>query len=334
MNSIRYYGLFCLQVLRILTFARIWNICKLHITFILSRYFKIHITNVLPSYVSIEPTNICNLHCPECPTGNNSSTVEKGKLSIPLLQKILPQIASKAFFVNVYFQGEPFIHEKLSDIVSEISRFKMLSSLSTNAHFITKENAQSIVKAGLTKIIISLDGYNQETYEIYRKNGNFDKVIQGLEYITTAKKELKSNFPLVELQCLLFKHTEHSKEKIQEIGNTYSVDIVTFKTVQLYDTENLDLLPSQKNSRYILQNGKLELAGPIKNSCWRMWSSIVISWQGNVIPCCFDKNHDFAYGNCNDISIKEIQNSIITKNFKTKVHSQRKNIKMCRNCTS
>lgn len=331
---VRFYILLVLTIIKSLSISRIWNLILLQYFFLLSYFFKIHKTTIFPSFVSIEPTNICNLQCPECPTGNNSSTVEKGKISLELLQKIIPQLSKKTIFVNLYFQGEPFIHENLAELIRIISKHKMISSISTNAHFITKENAEAIVQSGLTKIIVSLDGYNQETYEIYRKNGSFEKVLQGLEYLKKAKETYKSNLPLIELQCLLFKHTEHHTSEIKAIGKKYSVDIVTFKTAQFYDLENKHLIPDKKNSRYTFKNDTLELQKPIRNKCWRMWSSLVISWQGNVIPCCFDKNHTYTYGNCFTEDLHTIIESKNTSQFKTKVHTNRKSIKMCKNCTS
>lgn len=330
----KFYRIFTFQVIRVLTFARIWNIIILRFYFILSHAFKIHKTNLYPSFISIEPTNICNLQCPECPTGNGSSKVEKGKISIDLFRSIIPQIQKRAIFVNVYFQGEPFIHESIIKMASLIHKAKMISSISTNAHFINSGNAAEIVKSGITKIIVSLDGHNQETYELYRRNGQLEKVLQGIEALSNAKKELKSNTPLIELQCLLFKHTEHKQAEIKALGKKYGANITVFKTAQFYSTENIAMLPETKNSRYKIQNNSLLRTQKIKNKCWRMWSSCVITWQGNIVPCCFDKNHSFSYGNLNDSNFETILSSKSTANFKQKVHCNRKSIEMCRNCTS
>lgn len=334
MKLVRFYLIYTLQIVRSLSIQRLWNICKLTITYFLSYICKLHIFNSLPATISIEPTNICNLQCPECPTGNKSSKVAKGKMELYLCQKLIPQIKDTVFFANIYFQGEPFINEQTIPIVELANKANIITSISTNAHFITDENSEAIVKSGLTKLIISLDGYNQGTYEKYRRNGSFDKVLRGMKAIKEAKERNHSKLPLVELQCLLFKHTENHKKEIQDIGIQYGADIVLFKTAQFYDEQNIEMLPSTKNSRYNLTNGKLEIKNKQKNKCWKMWCSCIVAWNGNVLPCCFDKNHTFTFGNCLNTDIKTIWFSEKYKHFRTLIHTNRKSIEMCQNCTS
>jgi len=331
---ITFYYIYLIQIIRSFTWLRILNLLKLRITFYLSYIFKIHKTSLLPAFVSIEPTNICNLKCPECPTGIGSSSVKKGTMSFDLFQTIIPQISNHTFFVNLYFQGEPFLNESLPQMISEIYKARMVSSISTNAHFITQENAKKIVASRLTKLIISFDGYNQETYEKYRKGGNFESVLASIQTIVKAKKEAHSNLPLIELQCLLFKHTENKTKEIKDLAKKMGADIVVFKTAQFYSLENIEMLPQKKNSRYTVQNNELKIKKNIANKCWRMWSSCVISWQGNIIPCCFDKDHTYSFGNVSEQKLNAILQSKQTFQFKKNVHEQRKCMKMCENCTS
>ncbi|MDR1761476.1 MAG: radical SAM protein, partial [Bacteroidales bacterium] len=273
-----------LKIVQTTTCMRLWNLLCLRMTFALSTIFKVHYTKRMPSFVSIEPTNMCNLQCPECPTGNKQSSIEKGAISMKTIEMLLPQIASRTWFVNLYFQGEPFLNQHLTEIAAQLSRYNMMSSISTNAHFITPHIAQELVKAQVTKLIVSLDGYDQQSYELYRRNGSFDKVLQALDYIYEAKKEQRSHFPIVEVQCLLFRHTQNHKQQIREIGKRYHADSIVFKTAQFYSSENLHLVPDEQYSRYKRLHETLIRKKTLRNRCWKMWSSCVISWQGNVLP--------------------------------------------------
>lgn len=322
-----------LKTLQTATFLRLWNLLCLRISFELSSVFKVHFTKRMPSFVSIEPTNICNLQCPECPTGNKQSVVAKGSISEETAKIVLPQIAPRAWFVNLYFQGEPFINPNFTEIAELVSRHNIMCATSTNAHFITPEIAQKLVQSKFTKLIVSLDGYNQQTYELYRRSGNFETVLKALDYIYEAKKQQNSRFPIVEVQCLLFKHTQNHKKEIREIAKKHHADNVAFKTAQFYSAENIHMLPAEKFSRYKKQDETLVLKKSLRNRCWRMWSSCVISWQGNVLPCCFDKNHEFSYGNITKTPLREILQKRNSFMFKKTVHSNRKNIEMCRNCS-
>lgn len=329
----KFYLIFTYQILKSLSFSRLFNFCKLYISFVASHCFKIHSFNALPSFISIEPTNICNLQCPECPTGNKSSIVEKGKISYATCEQLFPQITRHVIFANLYFQGEPFINEELVRIATLAHKENILTSVSTNAHFITQANADAIVSSGITKIIISLDGYDQESYEKYRRNGQFQKVIDGLQYLQEAKQRNHTNLPLIELQCLLFKHTEQHKQEIADIGKKFSVDRIIFKTAQFYDNQNIEMLPSEKNSRYTVHDGQLDIKKKLRDKCWKMWSSCVIAWNGNVLPCCFDKNHTFTFGNIMHNKFSEIWFSKTYSSFRKNIHTNRQQIKMCQNCS-
>lgn len=326
--------LFAYYILKTLTFKKMWNYILLRISYIFSTKFNKHVTHYTPAYISIEPTNVCNLQCPECPTGNKTSTVDKGYITQEILQSVIEACKPYTIAVNLYFQGEPFLHTNIIPMITAVHNANMLSSISTNAHFIDTQNAEAIIQSGLTHLIVSFDGYNQESYKIYRKNGSFEKVTQALEALQQAKQKLKSHTPLVELQCLLFAHTQTHTNTIQQLGKQYGADRVVFKTAQLYSAENIDMLPHNKHSRYIVQNNSLHIKHPLKNACWRMWSSCVVSWQGNILPCCFDKNHTFSYGNITDTQFHDILKSTQTHRFKRLIHNNRKSIEMCRNCST
>lgn len=329
----KFYLIFVTQILQSLSFARVWNFMQLYFSYTYSIISKKIVHKGNPAFISIEPTNICNLQCPECPTGNKSSIVEKGQMQLELCKKILPQIKKHTLFANLYFQGEPFINKETIAIIQEAKKANIITSISSNAHFITKENANEIVTSGLTKLIISLDGYDQESYEKYRRNGSFQKVLDGMQAIQEAKQKNNSNLPLIELQCLLFKHTENNKDKIQELGKQYGADIIQFKTAQFYDESNIDMLPSEKNSRYEVKEGHIEIKKDLQNRCWKMWCSCIIAWNGNVLPCCFDKNHSFTFGNITTVKFNEIWHSAKYYSFRKSVFSNRNKIEMCQNCS-
>lgn len=334
MRSVRYYILFVFYFAKTVTFYKLYNLIKLRYTFIVSTKLKKHIFSALPAYISVEPTNTCNLQCPECPTGNKTSTVAKGFIELKTVQAVIDEARKSLLYTNIYFQGEPFLHPEIHTIISTIHTANVFTSTSTNAHYITKDNAKDVVRSGLSHIIVSLDGYDQESYEQYRRKGSFSKVIEAIDALVQAKKDLKSHTPLIELQSIVFKHTQNHLKTIKKLAYSHGVDRVVFKTPQFYSTENIAMMPDTKYSRYTIDGDKLTMQRRIKNSCWRMWSSCVVSWQGNIIPCCFDKNLTFSYGSLSQKPFKEIWKSSQAIAFKKKVHSHRRSIDMCKNCTS
>ena len=59
----------------------------------------------------------------------------------------------------------------------------------------TSERAKETIESGLKRMIISIDGTNQETYEQYRKNGSLARVLEGTRNIIDWKIKLKSKTP-------------------------------------------------------------------------------------------------------------------------------------------
>ncbi len=253
-----------------------------------------------------------------------------------LLDKILADISRHTTYVNFYFQGEPYIHPQFLDMVDLCRKHNMYSATSTNAHFLTEKKARETVESGLDRLIISIDGTDQETYSSYRREGKLEKVIEGTKNILKWKKELKSATPHVIFQFLVVKPNEHQIDEVQRLGAELGVDEVRFKTAQIYDYENgSDLIPSiDKYSRYRpTGNGTWEIKNPLDNHCWRMWSGCVITWDGRLVPCCFDKDAEHAMGNLSEQSFGEVWYSDAYHRFRSSVLRSRSEIEICKNCS-
>ena len=290
----------------------------------------------MPVSISIEPTTSCNLRCPECPSGLRSFTRPTGMMKKELFESVISQLAPSLSYLIFYFQGEPYLHPHLLDMIRLASQKKIYTATSTNAHYLTDEAAKETVKSGLDRLIISLDGTTQETYQSYRIGGKLDKVIEGAKNILHWKKELKSKAPHVIFQFLVVRHNEHQIEEIKKLADELGVDEVKLKTAQIYDFENgSDLIPiNNKYSRYERnQNGKYSIKNGLLDECWKMWHSCVVTWDGKVVPCCFDKDAHFVLGDLNKNSFKEIWEGEKYNLFRKSLFSSRSEIEMCRNCT-
>lgn len=286
-----------------------------------------------PAFLSIEPTNTCNLKCPECPTGNGTSITPKGFIDVLLAEKIADSL-NVLMSVNIYFQGEPLLHKNIDKIIKVFSDRNIYTILSTNAHFLDDSTVAKLFSSGLNRIIVSVDGFDEESFIKYRQSGNFEKVVAGISTLTKAKRVQKRTFPIIEMQTLLFKSTEGHKEKIRKLAKELQVDKVVFKSAQFYTKEGIsELMPSAQNSRYLRNaEGEYVIKSTFPNKCWRAWSGRVISWNGNILPCCFDKNWEHTFANITE------QNSINyttleAVRFIRKVFQDRASIEMCKNCS-
>ncbi len=319
-----------------LTPYKIWNGWKVLYSYQLSRMTGKPAHMGLPISISFEPTTSCNLRCPQCPSGLREFTRETGMLKDDFFKGVIDEFAPHLTYLTFYFQGEPYLNPKFLDMVKYASTKRIYTATSTNAHYLTQEVAKKTVESGLDRLIISIDGTTQETYSSYRIGGNLDKVLEGAKSVAKAKKELKSQTPYLIFQFLVVKANEHQIPEIKKLAKEIGIDEVRLKTVQIYDYENgNELIPEQQEySRYKKgADGKYAIKNKLLNHCWRMWNSCVITWDGNVVPCCFDKDASHPMGSLKDHSFKELWNNEKYRNFRHSLLKSRKEIDICKNCT-
>jgi len=286
--------------------------------------------------ISIEPTTACNLRCPECPSGLRAFTRPTGNLKHNFFRETIDQLSSRLTWLIFYFQGEPFINPKFLDMVSYAHGKGIYTITSTNGHFLNDENARRTIESGLSRLIISVDGTTQEVYEQYRKEGSLEKVLEGARNIVKWKRALKANTPHLIFQFLVVGPNEHQIQDIYRLAKEIGVDEVKLKTAQVYDYRHGNpLIPQdEKYARYALQSdGTYRVKNRLLNHCWKLWHACVITWDGMVVPCCFDKDATHQLGTLREQSFEEIwQNGSYTK-FRTQLLQGRETIDICTNCT-
>jgi radical SAM protein with 4Fe4S-binding SPASM domain len=317
-------------------YLRLKNSAQIVSSYFSSRYSGQPTISGMPISISIEPTTSCNLRCPECPSGLRSFTRPTGMLKDELFKKVINELAPTLSYLIFYFQGEPYLHPQFLSLVEYASQKKIYTATSTNAHYLNDENARKTVESGLNRLIISIDGTTQETYESYRIGGNLDKVIEGTKNILRWKKELRSVTPHVIFQFLVVKPNEHQIDDVKKLAKELGVDQVAFKTAQIYDYENgSELIPTlDRYSRYKKNGeGKFAIKNQLLDHCWKMWHSCVITWDGKVVPCCFDKDAHFVLGDLNQNTFREIWTGNKYQEFRSTLLRSRSEIQMCRNCT-
>jgi radical SAM protein with 4Fe4S-binding SPASM domain len=290
----------------------------------------------MPLSISFEPTTHCNLRCPECPSGLRSFTRPTGMLQHEVYQKVVDELQDTLLYLLLYFQGEPYLHPQFLDLVQYAHQRGIYTATSTNAHYLSDERARQTVESGLSRLIISLDGTTQEVYEQYRVGGKLEKVLEGTKRLLHWRKQLKSRTPYVVFQFLVVRPNEHQLEDARKLAKQLGVDDVWFKTAQIYDyEEGSPLIPTiGRYSRYQQGlDGRWHIKNKLLDHCWKMWHSCVVTWDGKIVPCCFDKDAHHRLGDAQQNSFREIWNSHAYEQFRSLILKGRDQIEMCRNCT-
>jgi radical SAM protein with 4Fe4S-binding SPASM domain len=326
-----------INLLSKLTPRRLWNGGKVLSSYYISKWTHKPVQWGYPVSISFEPTTSCNLRCPECPSGLRAFTRPTGMLQKSFFTDTIDQLSKELLYLVFYFQGEPYLNPSFLDMVRYACRKGIYTATSTNAHYLNDQNARLTVESGLDRLIISIDGTTQEVYEQYRVGGKLEKVIEGARNVVKWKKKLKSKTPFIFFQFLIVKPNEHQVEEIKKLAAETGVDEVRFKTAQIYDYANdpNQLIPENESySRYRKnEKGSYELKNSLNNHCWRLWHATVITWDGLVVPCCFDKDATHRLGDLKGKPFKEIWHNEQYVNFRRSILKSRANIDICSNCS-
>jgi len=324
-----------INFLKYLTLKRTVNVLKILFSFGLSRITRKAVVWGMPISYSIEPTNHCNLKCPECPSGLGTLTRPLGLLQLKDFELFMDEIKSTGFYVQLFFQGEPFINKQLMQMIKYAQEQNAYISISTNGYFINEENVDTILENAPDKLIYSVDGLDEESYQNYRVGGTFERADKSLRNLVKRKNELKKKKPFIEFQFIVMKQNEHQLDEVLDYGKDIGVDKIVFKTMQISSYENaLKFLPENKKyRRYKVENGSFKIKNKLKDHCFALWRTSVITWDGRVVPCCFDKDAEFELGQINESSFADVWKSGKYNDFRNKIFSNRKSVDMCVNCT-
>ena len=326
-----------LNLLSKLTLRRTWNAGKVLSSYYVSKLSRKPVQWGYPISISFEPTTSCNLRCPECPSGLRAFTRPTGMLQQNFFKDTIDQLSKDLLYLVFYFQGEPYLNPGFLEMVKYAGSKGIYTATSTNAHYLNDKNARSTVESGLDRLIISIDGTTQDVYQQYRVGGKLEKVLEGARNIVKWKQEQDSKQPFVVFQFLVVKPNEHQIEDIKKLAAEIGVDEVRFKTAQIYDYENdpNNLIPvNEKYSRYRKNSkGEFVFKNKLQNHCWRLWHATVISWDGLVVPCCFDKDAQHTLGDLKGKSFKEVWHNDTYRRFRRQILQSRKNIDICANCS-
>jgi radical SAM protein with 4Fe4S-binding SPASM domain len=253
-----------------------------------------------------------------------------------LFRKTIDELHQQLLYLIFYFQGEPYLHPQFLELVKYAAGKGIYTATSTNAHYLDDANARKTVESGLDRLIISIDGTTQETYQAYRIGGKLEKVLEGTRNVIRWKKELRSSTPHVIFQFLVVRPNQHQTGELKQLAKELGVDEVKLKTAQIYDYQHgSPLIPTlTKYARYHSNpDGTYSIKNRLLNHCWKMWHSCVLTWDGKVLPCCFDKDAHYQLGDSRQQSFDQVWKGATYTQFRQTLIHSRNEIEMCRNCT-
>jgi len=250
-------------------------------------------------------------------------------------KEIIKRIKKVSIYINLYLRGEPFLNPQIFSMIKNLYEQNIFSAISTNSQFLDEESCKNIILSGLNKIIIPIEGWDEDSYVFFRRNGSLKNALKSINYLSKYKKELKKLTPIIEVQTIVFKSNEWHLDEIKKMAYCNGCDVFTTKTAYFKNPDKSEeFIPSDGYSRYLKnKNGEYSIKRVKRAGCWKMWSTGVILWDGNILPCCYDKKNKYILGN---ILKNDFENNIFRTKLsflRKKIVKTRKNIDICGECT-
>ncbi len=282
-----------------------------------------------PLALMIEPTNRCNFNCPLCDRGTGKLTRPEGSMSLEDFERILEGAGRGLKLLLLWNQGEPLLNKQFGEMARAAKRRGVFCAASTNGSLLRRK-AEEILDSGLDELIVSLDGATAESYNRYRRGGDFEDILNGIRHL--VEKRGKRLAPLISLQFLLLKDNIGEIEDFKRLVKNLGADRALWKTVQVSDeTQAAEFLPQDAAySRY--RNPLNRELKRTRRDCRRLLYSAVVDWNGNMVPCCFDKDEAFVVGNALESDFKSVWKGAKFNSFRAKIAEGRLPA-MCHNCT-
>lgn len=252
-----------------------------------------------PWVLSIEPTNHCDLHCPQCETGAGTLKRPRGFMELELYRHILEVNRRHLLCLMLYDQGEPLLHPDFTAMVRLAKAHRLCVISSTNGQRLAdRETAAELVASGLDALIVSADGITPESYARYRRGGSLDKVVAGIGHIREMRRAMGRRTPQIYLQFVVMRHNEAELGRLPAVAHQWGADRLLRKSLYLRrGAEAAAYLPAAEAfRRYHFAAGRWVRKGAQRRRCARLSYSAVIHWDGNVVPCCFDKEGEYPLG--------------------------------------
>ena len=278
----------------------------------------------------LEVTSACNLECPLCPT--HYLPRKTRFLDRAVFRDFLRATSGRLKAVCFHLQGEPMVHPELFDFVEECTRQGVDTSFGTNG-MLLEQYSDRIFESGLTEISIDIDGADAKDYARYRKRGDFDRVVSGVERLVEEKKRRKSEHPTIHVQTIMFSYNEDREPEIDSLHERLGADRSRkkrpsyFHDIELGKQRGLKIRPDiqhraddaaeqfladvdhkNPNRRWARQTPSNGQPFKERRLCPQLRRATVLA-DGRVVACCMDALGMTEFGNVNERPFEEIWRS-------------------------
>jgi radical SAM protein with 4Fe4S-binding SPASM domain len=276
----------------------------------------IDMMDTFPDVMQIEPCSYCNYSCVFCPY--EKMTRPKGYMNFDLYKNIINQ-CSYVEDLGLHHMGEPLLHPEIEKFIYYAEKNKIKTTVSTNASLLNREKSISIIKSGLSRIIISFEANSEEEYLKSRKH-SFCDVYENILAFLEEKLKNDNDIPYVTIKMIVRPETE---QLVEQFKNDWA-NIAGIDQILLNDERNW-AGAIERHGYYARRKGS------VRFPCRYLWESLVVLWDGRVVSCCKDFDASNVIGDLNKQTLIQIWNSENIKSLR-ELHIHGEFSGFCKNC--
>jgi len=272
-----------------------------------------------PLVVQFFPVYACNFTCKYCtfsiPKNQRGFISDKVVMDFDLYRKCIDELAtfpSKVKTLRFVGMGEPLLHGQISDMVAyAVSKgVSERVEILTNASLLTHKLSDTLVAAGLDRIVVSLQGTTADKYrEVSNINLDFNIFLENLRYLYEHKGQLQIHFKIIDLALDGKDDAVRFYETFGDCCDTIGIEHAGPIYPGVAINEELE-----KDSHEVTQFG-LRVSKEESWICPQSFFTLQINPDGNVVPC-YSIVYPVIIGNCIKETIVEIWNGEKLREFR------------------
>ena len=252
--------------------SRLWNLA------VRTTAFCLHDPGLggLPVHLKVDVAPLCQLRCPVCFHGERTPRERTpGLMSIEAYRALVEEVHASTFALSLYNLGEPLLHPRITEMVEIASRRRLATYMTTNLSLALKPgHLQAVTTAGLSMLLVAVDGITRETFGRERKGGRWDLVEANLAELARLKRAGART--RVVLQFIAFDFNTQEIERLRAFAERYALD-----EVHIIEGATEPWVHVNRPSA----SPRLKTRALLPHCPWPFFSAVVLS-GGEVNACC------------------------------------------------
>jgi len=275
--------------------------------------------------INVELSAYCNYSCVGCP--NTYMARKKGHMSSEIFQQIFHETGNILDTVYLANFGESLLNQKIHYLLESIRDTSIKKILSTNGGTLYRFDNLEFLGA-LDELVVSINGFDEKTFAHHQKGGSLQKVKEGLNRVVPIMANAKTDYVL---QMVAHKMNLEEINKLEEFAQQFGFKTIVIKSFNVMnksmDTFKEFVPIGTEYSRY----KKEELPSEKTSSKIPCKEWMVINWNGDVNPCCWDYEGKYIMGNVAEQGVFGVWNSPKMMELRENIESGNL-LDICNNC--